>query len=920
MNGGIIGAVNLPTVNSAKGVWSLEELKLAQQQGIWPPLTTSDPYFRYVSLLLSGETATTNGAQNNTFLDSSSNTYTITRNGNTTQGSSTPYTNSWSSYYDGGANILSTPTSSEFNLSGGTFTLECWVYMLAYPGTPNRLIYFGPNGSQSSFVFSITPTGQVDCGVPFSTGGGANTGANVIPLRTWSHVAFVLNSNSASIYINGVRYGQSSGWNISSTNSNSLNIGYQNVPTVEGRFTGYVSNVRLVVGSALYSGSTLTVPTSPLTFVAGTKFLGCQDNRYLDNSQNNFSFTLTGIVRTTPFSPFSGFIFDTTYYSTKLDGTGDYLLTPSSANLSVANNADWTVEGWIYSTTTVNQCIFFSSNGVTDSWATNHNFGIYKNASNLLIFEFSDGSGPAYTTTPTLTIPNNTWTHFAVVYNGTNKTVTTYINGARDLNAASVSAYASPGTTPRVTIGRTDPTVPSQFTFPVTGNVSNIRLVRGSQVYSGATITVPTSPLTAISGTALLICQSSRSIDNSTNAFAITVAGDSIPTTFAPFTSPLIQNTSYTTATYGASAFFDGTGDTLTAPSGASISGTGDFTGECWVYPTAIPGSYNVVVANDTSGGIAMFAINNNGTVFFGRSLIEIQGTTSNALNFYSWNHLAISRQSGTLRLFINGVQGYSGSIGTNYNAGVVRIGSDGGGSALPYTGYLSNFRIIQGSALYTSNFAPPAVPITSISGTSLLCNFTNAGIIDSAAINDCETLGNSQVNTTVKKYGFGSYSFDGTGDGLAFSSNSVYATGTGDFTIEGWMYIISLSAVSTICATRTAAETTTGWNLAVLTNGNMQMYDNTPYAAMGAGSISAGVWYHFAFVRSSNVITSYLNGVQKASTACTRDWTQSTFWAGVTGGNSEVMNGYISDLRYTVGYARYTTNFTPPATSLPRY
>ena len=49
----------------------------------------SDPYYEYVTLLLTGDG--TNGAQNNTFLDSSSNAFTITRNGNTTQGSFSPY-------------------------------------------------------------------------------------------------------------------------------------------------------------------------------------------------------------------------------------------------------------------------------------------------------------------------------------------------------------------------------------------------------------------------------------------------------------------------------------------------------------------------------------------------------------------------------------------------------------------------------------------------------------------------------------------------------------------------------------------------------------------------------------------------------------------------------------------------------------
>ena len=48
-------------------------------------LGPSDPYYEYVTMLLTGDG--TNGAQNNTFLDSSTNAFSITRNGNPTQGS-----------------------------------------------------------------------------------------------------------------------------------------------------------------------------------------------------------------------------------------------------------------------------------------------------------------------------------------------------------------------------------------------------------------------------------------------------------------------------------------------------------------------------------------------------------------------------------------------------------------------------------------------------------------------------------------------------------------------------------------------------------------------------------------------------------------------------------------------------------------
>ena len=85
--------------SAAVGVWRPNEVLQAVNASLWPLGITYDPYFKYVTLLLHGDG--TNGAQNNTFLDSSSNNFTITRNGNTTQGTFSPYGSNWSSYFDG---------------------------------------------------------------------------------------------------------------------------------------------------------------------------------------------------------------------------------------------------------------------------------------------------------------------------------------------------------------------------------------------------------------------------------------------------------------------------------------------------------------------------------------------------------------------------------------------------------------------------------------------------------------------------------------------------------------------------------------------------------------------------------------------------------------------------------------------------
>ena len=78
-NGAVIGKQNTPTTSVATGVWALNEVQRAVLGGNWPAAVQPDPYFDYTTLLLHGNG--TNGAQNNTFLDSSTNNFTITRTG-----------------------------------------------------------------------------------------------------------------------------------------------------------------------------------------------------------------------------------------------------------------------------------------------------------------------------------------------------------------------------------------------------------------------------------------------------------------------------------------------------------------------------------------------------------------------------------------------------------------------------------------------------------------------------------------------------------------------------------------------------------------------------------------------------------------------------------------------------------------------
>ena len=79
-------------------------------------------------------TGITDNGNNNTFIDSSSNNATITRNGNATQGTFSPFsTAGWSGFFDGTGDNLLLPFSTAFNLPGD-FTIELWVNLNTHGG------------------------------------------------------------------------------------------------------------------------------------------------------------------------------------------------------------------------------------------------------------------------------------------------------------------------------------------------------------------------------------------------------------------------------------------------------------------------------------------------------------------------------------------------------------------------------------------------------------------------------------------------------------------------------------------------------------------------------------------------------------------------------------------------------------------
>jgi hypothetical protein len=852
--------------------------------------------------------------QSNRFRDASANNFTVTPAGNTSVTEFSPFApaypgisynqsdiTNWSGYFAStGTDGLSFTSTSAVDVSTGDFTFECWVYFNGF-GSDKKYIIQISGGSywqlvhDSSFGISLRVTGYSEI-----VGQGSNSGWVV---GQWYHVALVRSGNNWNIYRNGVSIA-------SATNSSS--IGYYS-PTYVANYSsgnsinGYMSNVRLVKGTAVYT-STFTPPTSPLTAISGTGLLTLQNAAFTDNSTNNFVITPSGNATVTGNSPFN----PVGYWSNYFNGGTNYLTT-SSTTWTQLGTGDFTVEGWGY----INAYGTYFPLCDTRASATFSPWIFGVNSSGFADFYYGTTAGGRIT--DTVAVGLNTWVHLAAVRSGS--TITLYVNGV----SKGTATYSSAMNGGAATIGRI---VDGYY---ANGYISNFRVVVGTAVYT-SNFTPPTTPLTAISGTQVLTCQNGRIIDNSTNNSTITVTGTVSTQSFDPFYTATI-------ASNGGSMYFDGTGDYLTSPTNVNYDfASSNFTIEGWFYFTN--GSANqlqCLYSNYTNFSSA-------GSIYFGKHSSSGSGCVSAWFSNYStgvplltdptlppsnaWTHYALVRNSNTFTLYRNGVSVASASFSGAATSGACPAFIGVPGDALVgfnyfFPGYMNGFRITKGTAVYTANFTPPTAPLTPSASTTLLLNGMNAGAYDATAINNMETVGNAQVRfpSPFAPANYWAGVFDGNGDYLTSPSNAAFALGTGDYTVECWIYATSTPSDQGIYEGRSTGTTSDGFTLTAFSGSVIRIFSGGVLVA-STGTSYVGQWTHVAVTRASGTTTLWINGVSQGTSATSYNCTNTDAVVGggrYTGGTTinTSFPGFISNFRIVKGTAVYTSAFTPSTTPL---
>jgi hypothetical protein len=634
-----------------------------------------------------------------------------------------------------------------------------------------------------------------------------------------------------------------------------------------------------------------------------------QNNTFLDSSSNAYSVTRNGTPIQGTYTPFSQ-----TGWSGNFNTSTTYLTVTDTSNLRFGS-ANFTIEAWVYRNVAgAIQTIASKGASTPTGWV----FQI--NAADKLVFTDTSTS-----ITGTTSLAANTWYYVAVVRAGTGANQTTlYLNGSSDATGTSGTNFNQ---TTNMLIGADR----STLNF-ANGYISNLRLSNTNRTISST----QTTALTVDANTIFLGLNSNwfQYIDSTSAYTAMTVTGTPSVQAFSPF----VPTASYTTNIVGGSGYFNGTTDYLSITTAATnyYSALGDWTWEAWVYPLSFNGPQfscpimasssesvfiRAVPTSATSTNLNMYAVNSAGSPILGSA-----GTTAGTITINQWSHVVFQRRSGQFDMFINGNRVANNSAETSTSIKTTDtsfyIGVSSSGTSPYWNGHISGLRVTNGSALYPNvTYAVPTVPPSS-TGAAICVNYINAGIYDAAAKNDLITVGNAQVKNTQAKFGTTSMSFGGAGNYLTIRDSPNLQLSTGNFTIEGWLYINTAGVAYGIVSKGAAA---TGWSVNI-TSGNKLQFSYTASNLTGTTTLSASTWYYFAVVRSGSAtgnLKLYL-GTSGSTTleatsagAVTDNFVQtSIMYVGADRVAGAAFNGYLDEIRITKGFDRTVT--TTPYLAFP--
>jgi hypothetical protein len=323
------------------------------------------------------------------------------------------------------------------------------------------------------------------------------------------------------------------------------------------------------------------------------------------------------------------------------------------------------------------------------------------------------------------------------------------------------------------------------------------------------------------------------------------------------------------------------------------------------IYVKRNPGSDNTYL--DRFGFVVAWS--NNGSTLTGNATLElVPGSSATNVLTDQWKRFSFSYTCPA-----GAVSMEMGISNRNAGAGSPGYSVLAWGAQVEAGSYATSYIPTSGSAV-TRQADKPILLGSSV--TSLAQSFSPSNLV---------SIGTE--NSTIASSGGGSVVFDGNGDYLVTPSNisiaSDFQFGTGDFTVEAWIWKSSngLNNYDGLISLGKNGSASDGWFLEISSSRGYLWYAAGP---SGIGSISYNVspntskWEHICVERYNGVTKMYLNGVVVGtnSNSYTIPTTATSLYVGgyAIGTGNYSFNGYISNLRVVKGRAVYTSNFTPIA------
>lgn len=423
--------------------------------------------------------------------------------------------------------------------------------------------------------------------------------------------------------------------------------------------------------------------------------------------------------------------------------------------------------------------------------------------------------------------------------------------------------------------------------------------------------------------------------DSLSSSLKFALPGDVVDGDVSSSDHTVTNNSSNVTVTTGQSRFYGssldfGAGSNatyLTLPDHADFEfGAGDYCIEAWIRCTSASQANNIwSQRNSSHEGITFQITNARKLEFFNDNDANVHiVSAANLVSLNAWNHVAVSRASGTTKLWLNGTQVASGTDNTDYdgNTPAPRIGANAVVSSEFVSGQMQDIRVYKGAAKYTANFKPPT---RNDFGTvnNLTTETGSATVAWAGAKTVTATNGATTTTSNTKFYGT-SKELDGSNDYINTQTSTDWNF-PGEFTVELWFRPEATTGIRPLIAGR---DNNSGWcfsywagndgKLTFFTAEGTSPSNNGTEVQWEPPSLYTNTWVHVAVTRnSSNSVTLWVNGDDKTSSTVTGTLTIESDdpiqIGNVWPSGMDQYDGQFGDIRVYKGVCKYVADFTVP-------